>query len=105
MFSINDPTHKVVLVEDTAALTGFLIAGICISASMYFQMPVWDSIGSVLIGGLLCGVGSVVIRSNFQHLMNRSVPTDIVRKTIESDPFVSYVFRKQFYSHKQFLEQ
>ncbi len=51
-----DPTVFTVLLEDTAALAGLLIAGAGLACDQIFQLPVMDGVASVLIGLVLAGV-------------------------------------------------
>lgn len=90
-FSINDPTHRLVIVEDSAALVGFGIALSALSASYYFQTSIFDAAGSGLIGVLLCFVGINVIRVNVQQLLMKSVPQEKVesaKQILLADPSV-----------------
>lgn len=48
-----DPTIFTVLFEDTAALTGLVIALVGVAASQAFQMPIIDGVASVAIGVVL----------------------------------------------------
>ena len=48
-----DPTIFTVLFEDTAALTGLVIAFIGVMASQAFDLPILDGVASVAIGGVL----------------------------------------------------
>ena len=51
-----DPTVFTVLLEDSAALAGLLIAGIGLACAEIFQLPRLDGVASVLIGLVLGGV-------------------------------------------------
>lgn len=51
-----DPTVFTVLLEDSAALAGLLIAGIGLACAEIFQLPRLDGVASVLIGVVLAGV-------------------------------------------------
>ena len=51
-----DPTVFTVLLEDSAALAGLLIAGIGLACAEYFHLPILDGVASVLIGLVLAGV-------------------------------------------------
>ena len=53
-----DPTVFTVLLEDSAALTGLLIAGIGLACAQVFQLPRLDGVASVLIGLVLAGVAA-----------------------------------------------
>lgn len=48
-----DPTIFTVLFEDTAALTGLVIALVGVVASQAFDLPILDGVASVAIGGVL----------------------------------------------------
>ncbi len=48
-----DPTIFTVLFEDTAALTGLVIAFVGVVASQAFDLPILDGVASVAIGGVL----------------------------------------------------
>src|SRR5690606_5674497 len=48
-----DPTIFTVLFEDTAALTGLVIAFVGVIASHAFNLPILDGVASVAIGGVL----------------------------------------------------
>uniref|UniRef100_A0A914EMD8 Zinc transporter 9 n=1 Tax=Acrobeloides nanus TaxID=290746 RepID=A0A914EMD8_9BILA len=94
-FSINDPTHRLVIVEDSAALVGFGIALSALSASYYFQTSIFDAAGSGLIGVLLCFVGINVIRVNVQQLLMKSVPQEKVesaKQILLADPSVRAIY-------------
>jgi divalent metal cation (Fe/Co/Zn/Cd) transporter len=47
-----------VLLEDSAALAGLLIAAIGLACAQIFQLPVLDGVASVLIGLVLAGVAA-----------------------------------------------
>ena len=51
-----DPTSFTVLLEDSAALSGLVIAFIGVFLGNEFGVPYFDGIASILIGVLLCGV-------------------------------------------------
>jgi len=53
-----DPTLFTVLLEDSAALTGLLIAGLGLACAESFQLPILDGVASVLIGMVLAGVAA-----------------------------------------------
>jgi cation diffusion facilitator family transporter len=48
-----DPSLLTVFFEDTLAITGLIVAAIGISLTMIFNNPIFDSIASIIIGGLL----------------------------------------------------
>ena len=51
-----DPTVFTVLLEDSAALAGLLIAGVGLACAEYLHLPILDGVASVLIGLVLAGV-------------------------------------------------
>lgn len=87
----HDPTLNVVILEDTAAVSGVLIAATCMGATSLLGTPVPDAIGSLLIGGLLGLVASFVIITNSNALLGRSIPPDrmaVINRMLESDGMV-----------------
>ncbi|GMS89905.1 hypothetical protein PENTCL1PPCAC_12080 [Pristionchus entomophagus] len=89
-----DPSLNVVLLEDTAAVTGVGIALCAISLSSILNSPIPDSCGSIIIGALLGTVAMFIIRTNAAHLVGRSLPdritNDIVAR-LSNDPVVRSV--------------
>lgn len=53
-----DPPAFMVLLEDSAALVGIVIAAAATAAAVWLAQPVWDGVGSILIG-LLLAVASI----------------------------------------------
>lgn len=53
-----DPTVFTVLLEDSAALAGLLMAGIGLACAEIFERPSLDGVASVLIGLVLAGVAA-----------------------------------------------
>lgn len=66
-----DPSVNVVMLEDMAAVLGVGVAGLCMGLSSITNSPIPDSIGSLLVGGLLGGVASFIIYSNVAALVGR----------------------------------
>ena len=54
LFSSKDPTIPVVLLEDTAAVCGLVIAFLAIGISALTHNPMADALGSIVIGLLCC---------------------------------------------------
>lgn len=87
----HDPTLNVVILEDTAAVLGVLVAASCMACTSYLQTPVPDAIGSLLIGGLLGLVASFVIVTNSGALLGRSISPDrlaTINRMLEKDSMV-----------------
>ncbi|KAI6201727.1 Zinc transporter 9 domain protein [Aphelenchoides besseyi] len=72
--SVADPSLNVVLLEDTAAVTGVVIALSAVSLSSWLNSSIPDCVGSIMIGVLLGTVATFIIRTNAAHLVGRSVP-------------------------------
>ncbi|KAJ0179371.1 hypothetical protein K1T71_005083 [Dendrolimus kikuchii] len=84
----SDPSVNVVLLEDTAAVAGVIIAASCMAISQYTGNPLPDAIGSILVGTLLGGVASFIILSNVGALVGRSIPQeqlDEINSVLERD--------------------
>ena len=67
----NDPNVSVVLLEDMAAVTGVTIAATCLGVSHFTGSPFADSLGSIMIGGLLGVVATFIITTNTHALVGR----------------------------------
>lgn len=65
------PNVNVVLLEDLAAVLGVCVAASAMSLSLYFQSPIPDAIGSLVVGGILGAVASFIIYSNTAALVGR----------------------------------
>jgi zinc transporter 9 len=65
-----DPSSVQVFMEDSAALTGVVIAGTCLLTSHYLMLPWIDSLGSITIGLLLSCVAVFLIKRNMRGLLN-----------------------------------
>uniref|UniRef100_A0AC34RPL3 G-protein coupled receptors family 1 profile domain-containing protein n=1 Tax=Panagrolaimus sp. JU765 TaxID=591449 RepID=A0AC34RPL3_9BILA len=89
-----DPSLNVVLLEDTAAVTGVCVAFTAISLSSILDSSIPDCCGSIVIGCLLGTVASFIIRTNASHLVGRSLPkriTDDIICRLENDPMIRSV--------------
>src|SRR5207237_829239 len=63
-----DPPAFMVLLEDSAALVGIVIAAAATSAAVWLSQPVWDGVGSILIG-ILLGITSVGLARESKSLL------------------------------------
>ncbi|XP_060075802.1 proton-coupled zinc antiporter SLC30A9, mitochondrial-like [Ylistrum balloti] len=90
-----DPSITVVLLEDFAAVLGnFVALGCYYIGSVYPSLSWIDALGSVMIGGILCIVGGVIVTTNFQAIVEKSAPPNVkeaILNTMESDPIVRSV--------------
>lgn len=78
-----DPPAFVVLLEDSAALIGIVIAAAATAAAVSLGQPVWDGIGSILIGVLL-GITSIALaRESKSLLIGEPADPELTRSIIE----------------------
>jgi cation diffusion facilitator family transporter len=83
-----DPTSFVVLLEDSAALAGLVIAFVGIFLGHEFGMPYFDGIASVAIGVLLCSVAWFLGGESKSLLIGEAVApamVDGIREIAESE--------------------
>jgi cation diffusion facilitator family transporter len=93
-----DPFMMAVLLEDSAACTGVIIAACGIGASHITGNPLWDSLASISIGVLLGGVAVTLIRLNQKYLLGQSVEPEIeqgIRELLLSRPSIDNVYAVQ----------
>ncbi|XP_026641045.1 zinc transporter 9 [Microtus ochrogaster] len=86
-----DPSTNVILLEDTAAVLGVVIAATCMGLTSVTGNPLYDSLGSLGVGTLLGVVSAFLIYTNTEALLGRSIqPEQVQRLTelLESDPSV-----------------
>ncbi|MEU1125396.1 cation diffusion facilitator family transporter [Streptomyces sp. NPDC005899] len=86
-----DTAVKAVVMEDSAALAGLLLAAGGLLGGQLSGSAVWDGLASVLIGLLLVYVAWVLCRSNAQLLIGRPLPAEMragVREELLSVPHV-----------------
>ncbi|MFC5679605.1 cation diffusion facilitator family transporter [Aeromicrobium endophyticum] len=98
----SDPTLRAVFAEDAAALTGLVIAAAGIGLHQATGSPVYDAIGSILVGVLLAVVAFVLIDRNRRFLVGMEVAQpvrDVVRERIAAMDEVSSVG----YLHVEFV--
>ncbi|MDJ0461008.1 cation diffusion facilitator family transporter [Streptomyces sp. H27-C3] len=86
-----DTAVKAVVMEDSAALVGLLLAAGGLLGGQLTGSGVWDGLASILIGLLLVYVAWVLGRSNAQLLIGRALPREmreIVRSELLSVPHI-----------------
>ena len=88
LFGGADPATVAIVFEDGAALLGLLLAAVGIALSYWTQNPIWDSLGSTLIGVLLGFVALFLAAENRELLLGKAIPEkdrelfeDLVAKT------------------------
>jgi zinc transporter 9 len=83
-----------VLLEDSAAVLGVIIAFITVGLTHLTHAPYWDPLGSLLIGLLLGGVAFVLMQRNRGLLIGQSIrqsELDRVHEIFDNDPVVEDV--------------
>lgn len=91
-----DPSVYTVIAEDTAALTGLVIAFLGVFLSHWLEMPVLDGIASILIGTVLAGVAVFLVVQSKGLLIGESADEALikdVRSCAERDPAVDHARR------------
>ncbi|MFE5243361.1 MULTISPECIES: cation diffusion facilitator family transporter [unclassified Streptomyces] len=86
-----DTAVKAVVMEDSAALAGLLLAAGGLLGGQLSGSGVWDGIASILIGVLLVYVAWVLCRANAQLLIGRPLPPEMragVREELMSVPHI-----------------
>lgn len=86
------PELVVVLAEDLAALIGLSIALLAVVLTLVTAKPVWDGVGSLLIGCLLIVVAAFVGVEVTSLLLNEAAPVALrrrIRDVVNADPAVT----------------
>ncbi|XP_029142784.1 zinc transporter 9 [Protobothrops mucrosquamatus] len=78
-----DPSTNVVLLEDTAAVLGVMLAATCMGLTSLTGNPYYDSLGSLGVGTLLGVVSAFLIYTNTEALLGRSIQPDRLQKLTE----------------------
>ncbi|XP_017788402.1 PREDICTED: zinc transporter 9 [Habropoda laboriosa] len=91
----HDPSVIVVLMEDLTAVVSIFAAAICMGLSSYTQNPMYDSLGSLVVGGLLGAVAGFIIHTNAAALIGRSISQedlDTMNTELEADIMVRAIY-------------
>jgi len=75
-----DPAIIVVLLEDTAAMIGLVVAAIGVTASSYFNLPIIDSIASIIIGLVLLAVAVWLAYESKSLLVGEAANPEIINQ-------------------------
>lgn len=76
---IRDPAILAILLEDSAACVGVLMAITGLALTQTFDMPVFDALAGVGISGLLAAMGVILVRVNHRFLLGQAVDSDTIR--------------------------
>ena len=91
-----DLTMKTVFFEDTAAITGLLIAGAGLTVSELTHNEVWDGVASVSIGFVLAAVSIMLGMQARKLLLGAAANEEVreaLRQVIASFPEVTHIVR------------
>ncbi len=104
----SDPTLRAVFAEDSAALTGLVIAATGVFLHQVTDQPVWDAVGSILVGLLLGVVAIVLINQNRRFITGQESDErlrNLTVKRLKELPDVSRVayLRLEFVGPRQAL--
>jgi cation diffusion facilitator family transporter len=80
----SDPTLRAVFAEDSAALTGLLIAAAGLAAHQLTGSPIPDAAGSILIGVLLAVIAIVLININRRFLIGQEADPRVRAAAIQA---------------------
>jgi cation diffusion facilitator family transporter len=75
-----DPTIFTVLLEDTAAMLGLLVAFIGIALGQWLEIPQLDGLASILIGCILAGTAILLAQETKGLLIGEGADPEIVRE-------------------------
>jgi cation diffusion facilitator family transporter len=92
--STKDPTSFSVLLEDSAALIGLVVALVGIFLAKTFNQPYFDGGASIVIGALLCGIAIVMVHESRGLLIGEGVDRKTLkdlRAIVEEDDDVAHV--------------
>jgi divalent metal cation (Fe/Co/Zn/Cd) transporter len=84
VLATSDPTLRAVFAEDSAALSGLLIAAAGLGAHQLTGSPVPDAVGSILVGLLLAVVALLLINRNLRFLVGQEADPRVRAAAIQA---------------------
>jgi cation diffusion facilitator family transporter len=84
VLATSDPTLRAVFFEDSAALTGLVIAAAGLGLHQLTGSSVPDALGSILVGLLLAAVAVVLINRNRRYLVGQEADPRVRQATIRA---------------------
>ena len=90
----SDPMAAAVLLEDSVAVLGVIVAAVCVGLSLAFHAPVWDAIGSIVIGLMLGLVAILLVNRNRELLLGEAPNPEVVEelaRIVQEQPTVDHV--------------
>lgn len=92
VIEVKDPSILTVLMEDSAAMLGLIVAFLGIFLSDALGMPALDGVASIIIGCILAGAATVLAFETKALLIGETASPEVVkgvRRIIEAEPTVS----------------
>mmetsp|Transcript_5708 Transcript_5708/g.6186 ORF Transcript_5708/g.6186 Transcript_5708/m.6186 type:complete len:235 (+) Transcript_5708:153-857(+) len=92
----DDTTSVSVLVEDATSLVGQVVAATCLTLAAVTGHPIFDPIGSIIIGVLLGCSACFLVKRNMSALVPRSVPDGekkVITQVLKDSPLVDKVYK------------
>ena len=89
-----DPAIFTVIFEDSAALVGLVVAGICLYISEAFELPIMDGVGSVFIGLILAITASLLAYECKGLLIGEPADKEVeagVRRILQSEAKILHI--------------
>jgi zinc transporter 9 len=78
-----DPAGVAVILEDTAACVGIVIAFVAILLTQITGQPYWDALGSIAVGLLLGAIAIWLIHRNRELLVGAAMPSHLRQQVLE----------------------
>ncbi len=89
-----DTANLAVLLEDSAAVVGVIIASLALYLTRATGNIYWDSIGSIVIGLILGIIAIILIKQNLEYLIEHASPDELqqeVRRALLEFPLVEEI--------------
>lgn len=83
LFGGKDPVIPVVLLEDTGAIIGLLVALVAVVVGWLTKSAIADGLGSIVIGALLCIIGVLLAKDTRSLLIGEGVARPVKLETIQ----------------------
>jgi cation diffusion facilitator family transporter len=83
LFHGKDPTIPIVVLEDSGALAGLLIALIAVILTQATGSGTVDAIGSIVIGILLCAIGVLLAHDTRSLLIGEAATPEVRKRALE----------------------
>ncbi len=83
LFASKDPVIPLVLLEDTGAVLGLVIAFASILVTAVTKRAAFDGVGSILIGVLLCTIGMLLARDTRSLLIGEGIDEETRRDVLK----------------------